>query len=55
MLGFVEICPLVPELFEGFLPYMGMVAILDFLYTCRFTLKMLNLKFGFDWPSSFRG
>ena len=53
-----EIGPPVLEkkIFEGFLPYMGMVAILVmwpelFIYT----LVNPSHKIGFDWPSGFRG
>ena len=46
MPSFVEISPPVPEkIFEGFLIYMGKEAI----------LVMLHIKFGFVWPSGFRG
>ena len=40
------------EDFLRFLPYMGMAAILvmDHLYKLSF-----HIKFGFDWPSGFRG
>ena len=48
---FWEIGPLVPEIFEGFLPYMGMVAILVmwpglFIYTLVPPLKDASYKIG---------
>ena len=49
------------EDFLRFLPYMGTAAILsscglDHLYKLSFPLpKRLHIKFGFDWPSGFRG
>ena len=48
------------EDFLRFLPYMGMAAIwlcdLDHLYKFSFPLpKEAPHKFGFDWPSGFRG
>ena len=65
MLSFVEIDPPVLEkkIFEGFLPYVGMAAILvmwscdlDYLYTHWLPLPIdASHKFGFDWPSGFRG
>ena len=54
MPSFVEIGPLVLEknTFEGFLPYMGMTAILvsdlGFFYTDSPSLLTLHIKFGFD-------
>ena len=61
MPSFVEIDPPVLEkmIFEGFLPYMGMAVILVmwiiYLHICYPFLLMLHIKFGFDWPSGFRG
>ena len=54
--------PPVPEkkIFEGFLPYMGVAAILVIWPRCREqtfvppTQAGLHIKFGFDWPSGFR-
>ena len=63
MPSFFAIGPPVPEkMFEGFLPYMGMATILswscDLAYIYIFIdtpiLLMLQIKFGFDWPSGFR-
>ena len=61
--GFIEIVLLVLEkkIFEWFLPYMGMAAILvsdlDYIYIHIGNpfLLMLHIKFGFVWPSGFRG
>ena len=62
MPSFIEIGPPVLEkIFEGFLPYMGMAAILVmlpgffYIHVCYPFLLMLHIKFGFDWPSGFRG
>ena len=58
MPSFFEILAPVPEekIFEGFLPYIGMVAILVMLPGLFiYTLVTLHIKFGFDWPSGFRG
>ena len=62
MPSFVEIGPPVLEkkIFEGFLPYMGMAAILvmcwiSYIHIGSPFLLMLHIKFGFDWPSGFRG
>ena len=50
---------LVPEkIFKGFLPYMGMSAIMVTQMRWKnfcppYPLK-LHMKFGFDWPSDFR-
>ena len=48
------------EDFLSFLPYMGMAAILvsdlDHLYKLSFPFpRRLHIRFGFDWPSAFRG
>ena len=59
--SFVDISPPVPErkIFEGFLPYMGMAAILVNLTTIMLinfhflVPESLHIKFGFDWPSGF--
>ena len=62
MPSFAEIGPPVLEkkIFEGFLPYMGMenfgqVTWIFYLHICYPFLSMLHIKFGFDWPSGFRG
>ena len=63
MPSFIEIGPPVPEkkIFEGFLPYMGMAAILVnvtwiiYIHIGYPFLLMLYIKFGFDWSSGFRG
>ena len=56
MPSFFEIDPPVLEkkIFEGFLPYMGIAAILIIHIDYPFLL-MFHIKFGFDWPSGFRG
>ena len=63
MPNFVEIGPLVEKKknFKGFLPYMGMAAILIMLPGLFINTlvppshrMMLPIKFGFDWPSGFR-
>ena len=63
MPSFVEISPLVLEkkIFAGVLPYMGMAAHLGhvtwiiYIYINYLFLLMLHIKFGFDWPSGFKG
>ena len=63
MPSFFEIDPPVLEkkIFEGFLPYMGIAAILVnvtwiiYIHINYPFLLMLHIKFGFDWPSGFRG
>ena len=42
------------EDFLRFLPYMDMAAICDLDFRSPFP-RRLNIKFGFDWPSGFRG
>ena len=51
--SFVEFGLPVPEkIFEGFLPYMGVEAILVMWPRCRSPYpRRLNIKFCFDWPS----
>ena len=51
---FVEIGPPVPEkIFEGVLPYLAWRSSwsYDLNYLCT---HMLNIEFGFNWPSGFR-
>ena len=63
MPSFFEIDPPVLEkkIFEGFLPYMDIAAILGhvtwiiYIHINYPFLLMLHIKFGFDWPSGFRG
>ena len=63
MPSFFEISVPVPEkkILEGFLPYMGMAAILVnvtliiYIHIGYPFLLMLHIKFGFNWPSGFRG
>ena len=61
MPSFFEISPLVLEkIFEGFIPYghgghLGHVTWIIYIHTDSPILKMLRMKFGFDWPSGFRG
>ena len=63
MLSFVEIGPPVLEkmIFEGFLPYnghgghLGHVTWISYIHIGSTFLLMLHIKFGFDWPSDFRG
>ena len=62
MPSFIEIGPpaLEKKIFEGFLPFMGMAAILVmtwiiYIHIDYHFLLMLHIKFGFDWPSGFRG
>ena len=62
MSGFFQIGPPVPEkkIFEGILPYMVMAAIVViwpglFIYTLVAPSYRRHIKFGFDWPSGFRG
>ena len=60
MPSFVEIGPLVLEekIFEGFLPYMGLLGHVTWIFhihICYPFLLMHHIKFGFDWPSGFRG
>ena len=60
MPSFFEISVQVPEkkILEGFLPYMGMAAILTLIIYIHIGypfLLMLHIKFGFNWPSGFRG
>ena len=49
------------EDFLRFLPYMGMAAIFDHVTWTIYTNfrspfpRRLHIKFGFDWPSGFRG
>ena len=48
------------EDFLRFLPYMGMAAILVLTWTIYINFRSpfprrLHIKFGFDWPSGFRG
>ena len=45
---------LVKKIFEGFLPFMGMAPILFMWPIGSPFLQMLQIKFGFDWPSGFR-
>ena len=57
--SFLEISPPVLEIFEGFLPYMGVEAILVMLPQMQINFHSPNQKrlhsiFGFDQPSSFR-
>ena len=56
MPSFVEISPLVPEkrIFEGFLPYMSMTALIIYMPIDFHFLQMLHIKFGIDWPSGLR-
>ena len=65
MPSFFEIDPLILEkkIYEGFLPYMGIAAILVnghvtwiiYMYINDLFLLMLHIKLGFDWPSGFKG
>ena len=62
MPSFFEIDPPVLEkkIFEGFLPYMGIghlghVTWIIYIHIDYPFLLMLHIKFGFDWPSGFRG
>ena len=63
MPSFVEIGPPVLEkkIFEGFLPYnghgchLGHVTWIFYIHICYPFLLMIHIKFGFDWPSGFRG
>ena len=60
MPSFFEIDPPVLEkkIFEEFSPYMGIAAIVTWIIYIHIDypfLLMLHLKFGFDWPSGFRG
>ena len=63
MLSFIEIGPAVPEKksFEGvFIIYghgghLGHVTRIIYIYNVYPFLLMLHIKFGFDWPSGFRG
>ena len=57
MPSFFEIDPPVLEkkIFEGFLTYMGMVTWIIYIHIDYPFLLMLHIKFGFDWPSGFRG
>ena len=62
MPSFLEIDPPVLEkkIFEGFLPYMhgghlGHVTWIIYIHIGYPFLLMLHIKFGFDWPSGFRG
>ena len=41
--------------FEGFLPYMGMVAKMPQTNFRSPYPRGLHIKFGFDWPSGFGG
>ena len=53
----MEISPPIPEkmIFEGILPYMGMVAIIGHINDFYFHVhKSLHTKFGYKWPSGFR-
>ena len=60
---FIEICPSVPEkkIFEGFFTiyghgsHLGHVTSIIYRYIGYSFLLMLHIKFGFDWPSDFRG
>ena len=64
MPSFVETGQQVPEkkIFEEFLPYKGMAAILVmghvtwiiYIHIGSPFLKMLHITFCFDWPSGFR-
>ena len=61
MQRFVEIGPPVPEkkIFEGFLPYVGVAAILVMWPRCHEQAFVLptqgdHIKFGLDWASGFR-
>ena len=63
MPSFFEIDPPVLEkkIFEGFLPYMGILGHLGhvtwiiYIHIDYPFLLMLHIKFGFDWLSGFRG
>ena len=62
MPSFFEIDPPVLEkkIFEGFLPYghcghLGHVTWIIYIHIDYPFLLMLQIKFGFDWPSGFRG
>ena len=63
MPSFFEIDPPVLEkkIFEGFLLYMGNcghlghVTWIIYIHIDYPFLLMLHIKFGFDWPSGFRG
>ena len=63
MPSFFEIDPPVLEkkIFEGFLPYyghcghLGHVTWIIYIYIDYPFLLMLHIKFGFDWPTNFRG
>ena len=60
MPSLVEIGPPVLKIFEGFLPYidhgdhLGHVTWIIHRHIGFPFLKLLHIKFGFDWPSSFR-
>ena len=63
MPSFFEIGPPVPEkkIFEGFFTiyghggHLGHVTWIIYIHIGYPFLLMLHIKFGFDWPSGFRG
>ena len=63
MASFIEIDQPVLEkkIFKGFLPYnghcghLGHATYIIYIHIDNPFLLMLHIKFGFDWPSGFRG